>query len=193
MVSPPSNALRPVSISKSTQPKDQMSVRRSTGFPRACSGLMYAAVPRIVPRMVIAGYVSVGELAGLEPGLSLSLRAPGSVGANIFANPKSRTLSLPSGRTLMFAGLRSRCTTPRSCAASSASAIWREIDTTSSKSIGPRAMRSASVSPSTSSMTMASRTWSDPERPDSSTPYTAAMFGWFSAARSSASRWKRAM
>jgi hypothetical protein len=31
------------SISKSTQPKDQMSVRRSTGFPRACSGLMYAA------------------------------------------------------------------------------------------------------------------------------------------------------
>ena len=36
----PSNARRPVSISKSTQPNAQMSVRRSTGLPRACSGLM---------------------------------------------------------------------------------------------------------------------------------------------------------
>ena len=36
----PSKALRPVSISKSTQPNAQMSVRLSTGCPRACSGLM---------------------------------------------------------------------------------------------------------------------------------------------------------
>lgn len=33
-------ARRAVKHSKSTHPKDQMSVRRSTGFPRACSGLM---------------------------------------------------------------------------------------------------------------------------------------------------------
>ena len=73
----------------------------------------------------------------------------------IFARPKSRTLTLPSGVILMFAGFRSRCTTPRSCAASSASAICRAIDNASSSSIGPRAMRSASVSPSTSSRTIA--------------------------------------
>ena len=34
------NAGRPVSISYSTQPNAQMSVRLSTAFPRACSGLM---------------------------------------------------------------------------------------------------------------------------------------------------------
>ena len=38
--SSPSKARRPVSISKSTQPKAQMSVRLSTALPRACSGLM---------------------------------------------------------------------------------------------------------------------------------------------------------
>ena len=37
-----------------------MSVRLSTGLPRACSGLMYAAVPRIIPAAV-ARAVSVGE------------------------------------------------------------------------------------------------------------------------------------
>ena len=40
-----------------------------------------------------------------------------------FARPKSSTLTVPSGRTLMFAGFRSRWTMPCSCAASSASAI----------------------------------------------------------------------
>ncbi len=38
-----------------------MSARLSTGLPRACSGLMYAAVPRIIPACVIAGDVIVGE------------------------------------------------------------------------------------------------------------------------------------
>ena len=36
----PANAMRPVNISYRTQPKAQMSVRLSTGNPRACSGLM---------------------------------------------------------------------------------------------------------------------------------------------------------
>ena len=48
----PSNAGLPVSISYSTQPNAHMSVRRSTGLPRACSGLMYAAVPRMTPTAV---------------------------------------------------------------------------------------------------------------------------------------------
>ena len=36
----PSKGRRPVSISYNTQPNDQMSVRRSAGLPRACSGLI---------------------------------------------------------------------------------------------------------------------------------------------------------
>src|SRR6266545_581243 len=45
----PGNALRPASISYSTQPNAQISVRLSTACPRACSGLIYAGVPTIVP------------------------------------------------------------------------------------------------------------------------------------------------
>ena len=48
----PSKARRPVSISNTTQPNAQMSVRRSTGAPRACSGLMYGAVPITTPLWV---------------------------------------------------------------------------------------------------------------------------------------------
>jgi hypothetical protein len=47
---------------------------------------------------------------------------------NALASPKSSTLTVPSGRTLMFAGFRSRWMTPASCAASSASAICLAMD-----------------------------------------------------------------
>ena len=58
----PENARRPVIISNSTQPNAQMSVDLSIGWPRACSGLMYAGVPRITPTPVIsAGEVTVGD------------------------------------------------------------------------------------------------------------------------------------
>ena len=81
---------------------------------------MYAAVPRIIPACVIAGLVIVGEFASAFP-------APGSrfpaAGSNAFASPKSSTFTVPSSRTLMFAGFRSRWMMPCSCAASSASAI----------------------------------------------------------------------
>jgi hypothetical protein len=40
VVSSPSNAREPASISSSTQPNAQMSVRRSTALPFACSGDM---------------------------------------------------------------------------------------------------------------------------------------------------------
>ena len=40
VASSPSNAFLPVSISNSTQPNAQTSVRLSTARPRACSGLM---------------------------------------------------------------------------------------------------------------------------------------------------------
>ena len=93
-VTPP-KARRPESISASTQPNDQRSVRLSTGCPRACSGLMYAGVPRIDPSRValpaaVAASVSVAETDTL------------------LARPKSRTLTLPPGVTLTLAGFRSR-------------------------------------------------------------------------------------
>jgi hypothetical protein len=40
IVSSDANGRPPASISKSTQPNAQMSARRSTGLPRACSGLI---------------------------------------------------------------------------------------------------------------------------------------------------------
>ena len=57
----PANAGRPISISNATQPNAQTSARLSTGFPRACSGLMYAAVPRIIPTPSSPGVVIVGD------------------------------------------------------------------------------------------------------------------------------------
>ena len=92
-----------------------MSDRLPAGLPFACSGLMYAAVPRMTPICVIAGVVIVGEL--VTPGLNAD------AGSSAFARPKSRTFTVPSGRSLMFAGFRSRWMTPCSCAASSASEI----------------------------------------------------------------------
>ena len=74
-----------------------MSERRSAGFPRACSGDMYAAVPRITPALVPSNVI-VGEFAV----------STGTSGAAAFANPKSRIFTTPSGVTLMLAGFRSR-------------------------------------------------------------------------------------
>jgi hypothetical protein len=59
--------------------------------------------------------VIVGDIAASRPGDEV---AADSIA---FARPKSRTLTLPSGVILTFAGLRWRWTTPWSCAASSAS------------------------------------------------------------------------
>ncbi len=60
------------------------------------------------------------------------------------------------------------------------------IGKASSSGIGSFAMRSANVGPSTSSITSAS------VPSDFSRPWMCAMFGWFRAARTSASRWNRA-
>ena len=77
-----------------------MSLRLSAGRPLACSGLMYAAVPRIIPACVIAGVVIVGDIDALG-------NAP-DAGSIALAKPKSSTFTVPSSRTLMFAGFRSR-------------------------------------------------------------------------------------
>ena len=64
------------------------SLRLSAARPFACSGAMYAAVPRIIPACVIAGVVMVGDsdtLADVAP-----------VGSIAFASPKSSTFTVPS-------------------------------------------------------------------------------------------------
>src|SRR5262249_3139855 len=62
VVSSPSKARFPVNISKSTHPNAHTSLRLSAGRPFACSGDIYAAVPRSVPTPVIwAGVVIVGD------------------------------------------------------------------------------------------------------------------------------------
>ncbi len=56
----PGNAGLPERSSYATTPNAQMSALWSAAFPRACSGAMYAAVPRIIPAPVsMAGLVTV--------------------------------------------------------------------------------------------------------------------------------------
>ena len=85
----------------------------------------------MMPIRVIAGLVIVGASAAsaLDP----------AAGSSAFARPKSSTFTVPSGRTLMFAGFRSRWMMPCSCAASSASAICFAIGSASSSGMAPRA------------------------------------------------------
>ena len=101
----------------------------------------------MTPIPVIAGLVIVGDAVTSALGAEM--------GSSAFARPKSSTFTVPSDRSLIFAGLRSRWMIPCSWAASSASAICRAIGRASSSGIGPCAMRSASVGPSTSSSTSA--------------------------------------
>ena len=109
----PLKSFRPESVSWSTTPNAQISARRSTGLPRACSGLMYAAVPMTVPTAV--PLVRVGECEELPCATDCV--------CNALARPKSKIFGVPSGVILRFAGFKSRWMTPLSCAVSSPSAI----------------------------------------------------------------------
>ncbi len=96
----PLNSREPESISNRRTPNDQISQRLSTAWPLACSGLMYAAVPRMIPALVEAT-VSVGDC-------SIAVEPAGAELSNALARPKSSTLTSPSDRTLTLAGFRSR-------------------------------------------------------------------------------------
>src|SRR5262249_6095677 len=88
----PWNIARAVSISYRTHPNAQMSEVRSMVLPRACSGDMYAAVPKITPGT--EALIRVGELDNMVVcGFS-----------NAFANPKSNTFTFPPSASLIFAG-----------------------------------------------------------------------------------------
>ena len=66
---------------------------------------MYAAVPRIIPMpVIIAGVVIVGD--------AVTLADVVGVGSSALASPKSKTFTVPSGRSLMLAGFRSRWMMP---------------------------------------------------------------------------------
>ena len=91
------NNWRPVSISYNTQPNAHISVRLSVGLPRACSGDIYAAVPRITPAVVPLTTVGEFDSVAFERAFSID-----------FARPKSSSLTFPSGATLILAGFKSR-------------------------------------------------------------------------------------
>ena len=103
-------------------------------------------MPSVVPAVVSSFGCTAVTASELSP--------PAGRARSILARPKSRTFACPRGLTKMFAGLRSRCTIPLACADSSASAICTPTSRRAARSAGPRRTRSASVSPSSSSMAM---------------------------------------
>ena len=125
----PSNGVCPVSISIQHAAERPDIGPLVHGLCRApAPGDMYAAVPRITPASVWR-----------ESAPSATARSGDPVPARItaLARPKSKTFTVPSGRSLIFAGLRSRWMMPCSCAASSASAICRRSATPHRAESGP--------------------------------------------------------
>ena len=129
-------------------PKESTSAKVTAGPPLMAIffNWLFAADKYPTPRLFRRHIRSRAEDDALLCGESLSVaRERGRVRqvhsawspANAFASPKSSTFTLPSGVTLMLAGLRSRWMTPFSCAASSASAIWSASFRASSTGIGP--------------------------------------------------------
>ena len=149
----PAKARAPVSISNSTQPNAQRSVRASTVWPRACSG------------------THVGRRAEQHAGTrqrrgTRDRRCPNPIpdsvpprsSSNILASPKSSTFTVPSARSLILAGFRSRWTHRARARHRAHRRSATAIGSASASGIAPRASRRARSSPSTSSM-MSARLW----------------------------------
>jgi hypothetical protein len=168
----PPKGRTPTAISYSITPREKMSARASTRSPRSCSGAMYGTVPTIAPSV---DRVAVGSV----------LPAPAG-GPTHFARPKSSTFTRPSSLSMTFAGLRSRWTTPRSCAAESAPATSAAISSTRERGRPPGSMATLSGRPVTRSIAITR--WPS----ISSMAWRVTMFGWLRAATARASRSKRA-
>ena len=141
---PARNTGFPVNISCRVRPNEYMSECSPTAPPASCSGDMYAGVPTILPRS-----------------LADSARR---------ARPKSVIRTLPRPSIMMLDGLRSRCTTPFSCAAYRPPHIWRANSTPLSVESRPiRRRRLARSSPSTNSI---ERKWCPSTSPTSYTRHT---------------------
>ncbi len=173
----PANGRRPAASSYSTTPSANRSVRASTAWPRSCSGAMYGSVPSSCPT----------PESGVETvALSEASLPPGASSPTGFARPKSSTFTRPSRVSITFAGFRSRCTTPFSWAADSASAMVMPRSTTRATGRPPGVTCWSSPWPSTSSMVR------NRKPSASSTVNSVTMLGWLSAATVRASRSKRA-
>ena len=95
----------PVSISYSTQPNAQMSLRfpplGRVPAPETCTRRS-----QMIPTWVMAGDVIVGDI---ESPAGRTLRSRGAFRRpHRLCQPEVEHLTVPSGRTLMFAGFRSR-------------------------------------------------------------------------------------
>ena len=141
---------------------------------------MYAGVPSTVP---VAVRSTAASSSG-SPSASASVAADASR-----TSPKSLTSTRPSVRTSTLAGLKSRCTRPARCAATSPSPAATNRVRTSRQGWGRASLRpriqSRRSPPSTNSMAM--KTWS-PRTPTSCTVTT---FGCSIRARLLASRMSR--
>ena len=141
----PRNGLLPVSSSCTITPNEKTSDRESSRRPSACSGDMYAGVPRMAPVRVWGTASSVG--CDSRPSVEL---AP----AATLARPKSSSFTRPVDEIITFEGLRSRWTIPAAWAAARPSAASVAMRRTSGSGSGPRARRADSGSPSTYSIAM---------------------------------------
>ena len=111
----------PVRMVQRTAPRPNTSARSSTRStsPAACSGGMYAGVPRTLPAWVsVPGSddrpVSISDCRG---GARASRGAGGAPGfARTLARPQSMTCTSPNAPTITFDGFRSRWMTPRAWA-----------------------------------------------------------------------------
>ena len=130
---------------------------------------MYAAVPRSTPARASSPARDRRRLRDVS-----GRQTP--AGFDRLRQTEVEHLYNASGRTLMFAGLKSRWMMPCSCAASSASAICLAIGSASSSGIAPRAMRCAGRRPRRVPSRAPARRRILRDRG------CAAMFGWFSDA-----------
>jgi hypothetical protein len=169
----------PKSARYSDAQKLNWSERASTPSPRYCSGDMKAGVPMTSPSCV-SGEDSDGA-SGDAPGRESSPTA-----SRPRARPKSVTQTRPSLPTSTLAGLKSRCTSPAACAASSPRPAARYLSSTSRQERGFSCIQSRRVPPSSSSIV--TNTWPS-QVPTSKTGMT---LGWEMRAMACASRNSRA-
>ena len=110
--------------------------RRTPRCRRACRRLCPSPAPAPCRRPCRESRPAASARGGERRRVHRVRRRRRATGSIALARPKSSTFTVPSARTLMFAGFRSRWTMPCSCAASSASAICLAIGSASSSGIG---------------------------------------------------------
>ena len=114
---------------------------------------MYPTVPITAPSFVAVVGIAVEAWVSAPPAESFSVS---------LARPKSSTLAKPSPVTLMFSGLRSRCTMPAEYALAQPSAAWARWTRSARGSIDRSANSFRRVVPSTSFKAMS---WSQSVQP----------------------------